>query len=49
MKGCTGTRRVRNRVIREELNLDNIQNKAREDRPNWSVHIDRMGNNRLPS
>lgn len=44
----TTTETLGNSDIREELNIDNIQNKVVDNKRNSNVRTDRMGNTRLP-
>jgi hypothetical protein len=47
--GKTERDRIRNVHIREELGMEDIQNKIEKNRLRWFVHVERMDEHRIPT
>ena len=48
VKGCTRMDKIRNDAIREELNIESVNNKIIENRQKWIEHLVRMEDTRFP-
>jgi hypothetical protein len=48
VKGYTRLEKLRNEVIRKELEISGIQDARSKHKQNWINHLERMDNNRLP-
>ena len=47
-KGCTRRDQIRNGEIRGELGIQPVMEKVKHNRENWSQHLQRMPDNRIP-
>jgi hypothetical protein len=48
VKVYTRLDKIRSEVIRKELEISGIQNVSSKHKKNWSNHLERMDNTRLP-
>jgi hypothetical protein len=48
VKGYTRLDKIRNEVIRKELEISEIQDERSKHKQNWFNHLERMYNTRLP-
>jgi len=48
IKGYTRLDKIRNEVMRKDLEISGIQDVTAKYKQNWINHLERMDNNRLP-